>query len=118
MNMNVGNETAPSNLDQWVIKIPPNLVESFDEPDRPVIFLGSGFGKEAVPPLKTGEQLAAVLRTQLNVKDQGEDLAELLQYLQNSWASSRKDVIAWLKKQLSYEESKTGGAYRLLLELP
>jgi hypothetical protein len=27
-------------------------------------------------------------------------------------------MIAWLKKHLSYEESKPGGAYRLLLELP
>jgi hypothetical protein len=106
------------NLDSWVKAVPPNLVDSFNEPEPPIIFLGSGFGKEAVPPLKTGEQLAELLRAELNVKDNWEDLAELLQYLQNSWAGSKRDVILWLKKRLSYEESKPGGAYRLLLKLP
>lgn len=106
------------NLESWTSVIPQNLVESFHDSDRPVIFIGSGFGKEAVPPLSTGEQLASLLRTELDVKDNGEDLAELLQYLQNSWAGSRKDMITWLKKRLSYEESKPGGAYRLLLGLP
>ena len=116
--MSSERKTNPSSLDEWVSKVPLNLVESFNETDPPVIFIGSGFGKEAIPALKTGEQLASLLREELNIKDNGEDLAELLQYLQNLWAGSKKDVTSWLKKHLSHDESEPGGAYRLLLELP
>lgn len=107
-----------NNLDGWTGLIPKYLVESFYESNRPVIFLGSGFGKEAIPPLKTGEQLALMLRTELNLEDHGEDLSELLQYLQNLRAGSKVGVIDWLKSQLYYDASSPGGAHRLLLELP
>jgi hypothetical protein len=80
--MNSETKVGLPNLDSWIQAVPQNLVDSFDELEPPVIFLGSGFGQEAVPPLKTTEQLAEELRKQLGLKNEGEDLAELLQYRQ------------------------------------
>jgi hypothetical protein len=111
------NSRLPINQD-WSSQIPNEILASFQSSDPPIIFIGSGFGKEAIPPLKTGGELAALLRTELGLDDSGESLAELLQYLQNHLAGSKKRVIDWLKEKLLYGKSEPGGAYRLLLELP
>jgi hypothetical protein len=103
---------------EWTSKIPDDLIASFTDAVPPVIFIGSGFGKEAVPPLKTGAELASELRTTLGIDDGGEGLAELLQYYQKDMAGNRQAVANWLSKQLLAGRSKPGGAHRLLLELP
>src|SRR5947209_5693709 len=105
-------------IDKWGQLIPDNLIECFNENELPVIFIGSGFGKEAVPPLKTSGELTAELRSELDVSDGGERLAELLQYLQNKSVGAKRNVVAWLKRHLLHGMSKPGGAHRLLLELP
>ncbi len=95
-----------------------NIIREFDKPDSPIIFIGAGFGKEAIPPLPTGKELGLMLREELGIVDSDEDLPKLLQYLKNDNAGSRRVVIDWLKDKLLYEKSKPGGAHRLLLELP
>jgi len=103
---------------EWSNQIPDEILASFQSSDPPIIFIGSGFAKEAIPPLRTGGELASLLRTELGLDDSGESLAELLQYLQNHLAGSKKRVTDWLKEKLLYGISEPGGAYRLLLELP
>ncbi|HJP93065.1 MAG TPA: SIR2 family protein [Pyrinomonadaceae bacterium] len=105
-------------LDEWAHLIPDDVVTSFNEGPLPVIFLGSGFAKESLPPLKTGGELAVDLRTELRIDDGGEGLAELLQYYKNSMSRNDRAVVTWLRRKLLDGESKPGGAYRLLLELP
>lgn len=110
--------TKKSPIDEWSNQIPEDLISSFKEDEPPVIFFGSGFGKEAVPSLKTGGELSEVLRKELDLDDNGENLAELLQYYKNTLAGSNKRVVDWLKVNLLHGKSEPGGAYRLLLELP
>jgi hypothetical protein len=105
-------------IDQWSTLIPDDLVRAFTESRFPVIFIGSGFGKEAIPALKTGGELEVKLRTDLGVADTGEGLAELLQYLQNKSVGAKREVVSWLKRQLLHGVSEPGGAHRLLLKLP
>lgn len=105
--------------DKWVNEIPKDVIESFKGSDPPIFFIGSGFGKEAVPSLKTGGELARELRDELGLNSNNEDsLSELLQYLMNNQAGSKRAVTEWLKKNLGHGDSKPGGAHRLLLELP
>lgn len=105
-------------IDQWSSLIPDELVGAFSETRRPVIFLGAGFGKEAIPPLKTGIELEASLRKELNIADAGEGLAELLQYLENKAVGAKRTVVAWLKRELLHRNSEPSGAHNLLLRLP
>src|SRR5438874_402100 len=99
--------------------VPPNIVESLrNVSDRPVFFLGSGFGKECCPPLKTGSEIAASVRQLLDISDNGEGLAEVLQYLQNARGRSKTKVVEWLKAELAYGSTRPGGAHHLLLRLP
>ncbi len=108
---------SPSINDKWVEEIPEDIIESFREPEPPVIFVGSGFGKEAIPPLKTGGELATELRKELDLLNNEDNLSELLQYLKNSRARTNRSVTEWLKKHLDHGNSEPGGAHRLLLEL-
>lgn len=104
-------------IEEYAELIPEDLVESFEE-EPPVFFIGAGFGKEAVPPLKTGGELAQDLRGELALpSDSGEGLAELLQYLQNKSAGSKRVVVEWLRRKLLHSDSEPGGAHYLLLEL-
>lgn len=105
-------------IDQWSALIPDDLIKGFTDNRLPVIFVGSGFGKEAVPPLKTGGELETELRAELGVADTGEGLAELLQYLQNKSVGAKRNVVTWLKQHLLHGISRPGGAHRLLLKLP
>lgn len=105
-------------LNRWLKEIPENLIESFRDSSPPLIFVGSGFGKEALPPIKTGAELAEDIRQEFNIPNSGEELAELLQYLQNKFSGSKRKVIAWLKQRLLHNVSRPGGAFRLLLDLP
>ena len=105
-------------LDEWKNKIPTDLIDSFKGEEPPIIFLGSGFSKEAIPPLDTGSELSEKLRKELQIEDHGESLADLFQFMQNLHVGSKKKIIEWLKKNLLYGKSQPGGAYRLLLELP
>jgi len=87
----------------------------------PTFFLGSGFGKEAVPALKTGGELCDDLVSQLGVADKSTGLAELLQYLKNQEVGSDRPVRAWLETQLLHTGStiaEPGGAHFLILTLP
>lgn len=101
----------------WENAIPNDVVNSFQNAVPPVIFLGSGFGKEALPPLMTAGELALAMRNELAIDDGGEGLAELLQYYKNSMSGNRQAVVNWLARQLHDGKSKPGGAHRLLLHL-
>jgi hypothetical protein len=103
---------------KWNALIPKSINDCLKKTNPPILFIGSGFGKEAVPPLRTADGLSALLRNELKIKENGENLSELLQYLENSNVESRKTVISWLKKNLLHGKSKPGGAYYLLLQLP
>ena len=105
-------------IDHWSSLIPDDLVGAFSETRSPVIFLGSGFGKEAIPPLKTGLELESALRKELSLADAGEGLAELLQYLQNKAVGAKRTVVTWLKRELLHGISQPSGAHHLLLKLP
>lgn len=105
-------------IDQWSSLITDELVGAFSETRPPVIFLGAGFGKEAIPPLKTGFELEASLRKELSIADAGEGLAELLQYLENKAVGAKRTVVAWLKRELLHRNSQPSGAHHLLLRLP
>ncbi len=103
----------------WNAVLPPEVLDCFNQKDPPVFFIGSGFGKEAIPPLSTGGELASELRRLLRLDKSNEDgLSELLQYYKNSQTKSKKTVVDWLKKELRHGKSKPGDAHRLLLELP
>ena len=113
------SSTADSINNQWLKVIPKDIIESFKELEEPpIIFIGSGFGKEAIPPLKTGGELAVELRKELGLTGNEDNLSELLQYLKNSRARTTRSVTEWLKKQLNHGKSEPGGSHRLLLELP
>lgn len=103
---------------KWVSLIPKNLLDSFSDGDPPVFFIGSGCGKEAVPPVKTASELAQSARTRLDIEDNGEGLAELLQYIKNDFAGSHAAVVKWLRTELAHDSAKPGCAHELLLRLP
>lgn len=105
-------------IDKWKKSIPKELVKSLASNDQPIFFIGAGFGKEAVPPLRTGGELAEEMRAELSVDDNGEGLSELLQYYQNDKASNKIETVRWLEEKLLYLNSSPGGSHRLLLELP
>jgi hypothetical protein len=105
-------------IEEWGKLIPDDLITGFKGEQVPIIFIGSGFGKEAIPPLATGGQLESQLRTDLNIDDTGEGLAELLQYLQNKSVGAKRVVVTWLKQHLLHGVSMPGGAHRMLLGLP
>ncbi len=116
--MSSSKPTANSINNKWLQEVPRDIIESFEESEPPIIFVGSGFGKEAIPPLKTGGELAEELRKELDLQNNEDSLSELLQYLKNSRARANRSVTDWLKKHLDHGKSEPGGAYRLLLELP
>jgi hypothetical protein len=101
----------------WSNAIPSSLLDSFEVKSPPVVFIGSGLGQEAVPALDTAAKLCEQLRAKLGVSDHGEGLAELLQYLKNREAGSRRAVSSWLKQALLFDVAKPGGAHHLLAEL-
>lgn len=104
-------------IEEWAALIPADLIESF-QIDPPVVFIGAGFGKEAIPPLKTAAELTKELRDELGVSaDSGEGLSELLQYLKNQSAGSKRSVVEWLRKKLLHDSNDPGGAHYLLLHL-
>ncbi len=108
-------------LDKWCEHLPDDLVAAFADSAPPVLFLGAGFGAEAVPPLKTGTDLAELLRAELHVTDHTVPLAELLQYYKNCHSRSDRSVRAWMEKHLNWGTSiptEPGGAHHLLLRLP
>src|SRR5215471_9451928 len=105
-------------IDEWKQLIPKSLVACFEEDNPPVIFIGSGLGKEAIPPLRTSTELIADLRKELEVGDSGETLAELLQYLKNRESGTTRGVVSWLRQKLGHGQSAPGGAHYLLLSLP
>jgi SIR2-like domain len=105
----------------WQRAIPESLIACFRSPTPPIVFLGSGFGKEALPPLKTGGELADGLRALLKVSSYAPGLPELLQYLKNQEAESDRMVHDWLEAQLHCGPksiAQPGGAHFLLLQLP
>jgi hypothetical protein len=86
-----------------------------------VLFLGSGLGREAVPSLKTGNDLCEDLTRELGVLSTSTNLPELLQYLKNQEAGSDRPVRNWLETSLLHRGVKTaepGGAHFLTLALP
>ena len=101
----------------WSEEIPKTLIESFRKPDKPVVFLGSGLGREAVPPLKTAAALGAAACAHLGIVPDSESLADQLQYLKND-ARSARFVVDWLRTELHDGTAKPGGAHYLLLQLP
>jgi SIR2-like domain len=105
-------------LTKWGKLIPPTLLDTLRDSNRlPVFFIGSGFGQEAVPPLKTATGLADAAFAQLGINSNGEGLAEILQYLKNSFGNSHARLVDWLKQQLLYGKAKPGGAHHLALRL-
>lgn len=99
--------------------VPSNLLESLRSSERPpVFFLGSGFGKESHPALRTAGELAERARAALDIKENGESLAEVLQYFKNSRGGAHTKLVEWLKGELLYGNSQPGGAHYLLLHLP
>src|ERR1017187_2310585 len=64
-----GEISVEDNLDSWCSHIPAALIEALQSDVPPTFFLGSGFGKEALPPLATGAELAEDLRNELGVHD-------------------------------------------------
>lgn len=105
-------------LKSWKDLIPKSLIASFSDNNPPIVFAGAGLGNEAVPPLATADALCKLLRAKLSVDDHGEGLSELLQYLKNQEAGSRREVVIWLREALNYENAEPGGAHHLLVELP
>jgi hypothetical protein len=103
--------------DLWSKQIPRTLVESFEKGQPPVVFIGSGLGREAIPPLKTAGDLGAAASARLGITPDSESLADQLQYLKND-ARSARFVIDWLQKALLHGSAKPGGAHHLLLHLP
>lgn len=101
--------------------IPEAVLEALTGSQPPVIFLGSGFGKEAVPALPTGDELAVATRNMLKISPGGEGLTEVLQYFKNASGHSHPKIVSWLKQQLRYGSTvpaRPGGAHHLLLRLP
>lgn len=105
--------------DKWCRHVPPFLLDAMKSTSQPpVFFIGSGFGKEAVEPLKTGGELVEAVRAELGIPYAGEGLAEMLQYLLNHYIGSRGLLLEWLKKELADGVAVPGGAHFLLLRLP
>jgi hypothetical protein len=100
----------------WADQLPITLIEAL-RPSAPVVFIGSGLGREALPPLPTARELAEAICARLKIPNAGEPLADLLQYLKNSAHSSRF-VVEWLQRELQHGTAQPGGAHHLLLELP
>jgi len=108
-------------LDLWCKHISDDLIKAVSDGPTPVVFLGAGFGNEAVPPLKGSADLAEALRRELSVNDQSIPLAELLQFYKNCHSRSDRAVRAWIEGQLNWggkESVDPGGAHHLLLQLP
>ena len=115
------NSIMSATLLKWRKLIPKSLISAFKSDRPPAMFLGSGFGKEAVPPLKTGVELANKLRKQLAVRDNAIGLSELLQYYKNSEAGTDRSVRDWLETNLNRSAGRAsgpGGGHYLLLGLP
>jgi hypothetical protein len=107
-------------VNHWVKHVPAFLVDDLRKRRFPIFFLGSGFGREALPALPTGGDLASSLIAELRVEDGHTGLAELLQYLKNANANSAQSVSEWLKERLFHSGAtiaSPGGAYYLLLSL-
>ncbi|MEI9972530.1 MAG: SIR2 family protein [Ignavibacteriota bacterium] len=108
-------------LETWSSAIPETLVDAFRSTTPPIIFLGSGFGKEALPAMPTGLELASGLRRELGVADEGIALSELLQFYKNREVGSARSVRQWLESKLHHSGpifAEPGGAYHLVLTLP
>ena len=102
--------------------MPETVLDAFRNNDPPIPFIGSGFGREAAPPLMTGGELCKELRCQLGVPDESEHLEVLLQYLKNDHVGSDRVVHDWLEHHLGHngvaKRPDPGGAHHLLLQLP
>ncbi len=107
-------------IESWSRQIPASLFKWFhdDQRPRPILFVGSGLGCEAVPPIPTGAQLAEKTLERLGLPNHGEGLAECLQYLTNDSAGSRSALIDWLKEALLESSATPGGGHTLLVRLP
>ncbi|MEO8035646.1 MAG: SIR2 family protein [Acidobacteriota bacterium] len=99
-------------------RIPKALIDSFRSGESPVIFIGSGMGREASPPIATAEDLAEEVCKELNIKRNGENLSELLQYLKNTFSESDAELVRWLQKKLLHDVAAPTCTHRLILELP
>jgi hypothetical protein len=108
-------------LESWSSAIPETLVNTFRSATPPIVFLGSGFGREALPALPTGIELASELCRELGVVEGGISLPELLQFYKNREVGSAPSVRQWLESKLHHAGptfAEPGGAYHLLLTLP
>jgi hypothetical protein len=105
---------------EWAERIPEALLLDFQANRPPIFFVGAGFGREAVPPLPTAADLEKDLQKELDLKDGGFGLAELLQFYRNKH-NSDEYVLRWLKRKLLHDAepaARPGGAHFLLLQLP
>jgi hypothetical protein len=108
-------------LDSWCAELEADLISAFETGPEPAVFVGSGFGQEAIPSLSTVTDLVTSLRAELKVNDASIGLAELLQYYKNRHAGSNRSVRAWLEARLNWggaTASEPGGAHHILLRLP
>lgn len=99
-------------------RLPDALIEAFQKEPLPVLFVGSGLGREARPRLPTAEELAGKVCEKLKLVRGSETLPELLQYLKNDFSGSNADLIAWIRRTLNGAVAKPSPTHRLLLRLP